>query len=127
MMTARLIAATAALFCVSAAAPAFAWEKLGSRSVGFVADTDTISGRGEGKFKQIRLCVAKNAIQMRDLDVKFGNGGNQDVQVRANFRPGSCTRAIDLKGEKRNIQSVTMKYASRPNFKGQAEVTLYAR
>jgi len=126
MMTPRLIAATAALLCVSAA-PAFAWEKLGTRSVGFIADTDTISGRGQGKFKQIRLCVSKNEIEMRDLDVKFGNGGNQDVQVRSNFKPGTCTRAIDLNGERRNIQSVTMKYASRPSFKGQAEITLYAR
>jgi hypothetical protein len=123
--------ALAAALCFAgfsaAAAPAFAWENLGSRSVGFGVDRDSISARGEGKFRQIRLCVARNDIQMRDLDVVFGNGGNQDVSVRSVIRQGSCTRAIDLKGEKRNIRSVNMVYASRPSFKGEAVVTLYGR
>jgi hypothetical protein len=128
MLKSSLSAAALSLVCLTAAAaPAAAWETLGSRSVGFIADKDVISARGDGKFRQIRLCVARNDIEMRDLDVKFGNGGNQDVTVRSRIKAGSCTRAIDLKGERRNISTVSMAYASRPNFKGQAVVTLYGR
>lgn len=128
MFQTKLATAFIALACLTAAAaPAAAWENLGSRSVGFISDKDVISARGEGKFRQIRLCVSRNDIEMRDLDVTFGNGGNQDVTVRSIIKAGSCTRAIDLKGERRNIRTVSMVYASRPNFKGEATVTLFGR
>lgn len=117
--------ASAAFLLAAGSAPAQAWEYLGSRTVGFAVDRDAISARGEGAFRRIRLCVEGNAIEMFDLDVVFGNGGRQDVQVRDIIRPGTCTRAIDLRGRARNIRRVVMVYRSIPNFRGQAVVNLY--
>jgi hypothetical protein len=104
------------------------WEQLGCQRVGFIRDRDTIRvGRGEGRFSAIRLRVAGNDIFLQDLTVVYGNGNPDRLQVRSDIRAGGQTRAIDLKGAARAIQSIELTYRSRPNFKGQATVCVEAR
>jgi hypothetical protein len=124
-----LCAATAASL-IAASAPSSAqsnWVAIGSRDVARNADRDTISGRGDGSFTKIRLCVERRAVHFYDLDVVFANGGKQDVSVRKNIRPGECTRAIDLRGKDRNIRQVVMKYETIRDRGPQAVVTVYGR
>jgi hypothetical protein len=52
----------------------------------------------------------------------YGNGGPDDIPVRPEIRAGGQTPALDLKGERRAIKEIEMKYHSRPNCKGQATV-----
>jgi hypothetical protein len=85
------------------------WRVIGYETVNG-HDTDIIRVRGDARFRQIRLCVAGGPIRMRDLDVRFANGRRQDVAVRNRFVAGSCTRNIDLAGNRRDIVSVRMKY-----------------
>jgi hypothetical protein len=123
----------AGLSCVLAAATLFApvahaAELLGCRSVGFINDRDTIGvGRADGRFRAIQLRVTGNDINMRDLKVVYGNGSVDDLAVRSDIRAGGETRWIDLKGERRAIRAINMTYASRPNFRGQANVCVYGR
>jgi hypothetical protein len=118
------IAAGAAL--LAAASPALAWDHLGTRHVRDAVDRDSIVLPGNRKFDRIRICAYGRPVHFIDVNVRFANGGVQDVPVRAIIRPGQCTRAIDLVGDDRNIASVHMVYEAntRRRFVG-AEVRLF--
>jgi hypothetical protein len=47
--------------------------------------------------------------------------------VRSEIRAGGQTRPLDLRGERRAIKQIEMKYRSQPNFKGQATVCVDAQ
>ena len=105
---ASLIAAAIAVTAV--ATPAFAWTQLGVREVADRTDHDSIRLPGNRVFNRIRLCVYRNPIRFYDLQVKYRNGGVQDVSVRDFIGPGQCTRSIDLNGRFRNIDRIDMTY-----------------
>ena len=97
---------------VLAAVPAEAqrsWRTIGYKTVSG-RDSDSIQLRGDRRDRQIRLCAFEAPIRMRDLDVRFENGSKQDVQVRNRINPGTCTRNIDLAGDRRNIRSIHLNY-----------------
>jgi hypothetical protein len=122
------IAATALLAPDAMARKNRSWELLGQQSVGFGVDRDAIQvGRDDGDFSKIQLRVKKNAIEMVDLKVVYGNGQTDDIPVRSIIRAGGQTRAIDLKGGERFIKRVEIVYRSKPSFKGQAVVQLWGR
>lgn len=119
-----------ALICLALAPTAAEarWERLGCQKVGFITDQDVIRvGRGEGRFKSIRLQVSGNKVYMDDLKVIYANGEPDDIPVRSEIRAGGQTRALDLRGERRAIKEIEMKYRSQPNFKGQATVCVDAQ
>ena len=91
-------------------------------------DKDVIRvGRDEGRFKSIRLQVSGNKVYMNDLKVVYSNGEPDDIPVRSEIRAGGQTRPLDLRGERRAIKAIEMKYRSQPSFKGQATVCVDAR
>ena len=49
-------------------------------------------------------------LRLRDFDIRFANGGRQDVNTRAVLPAGTCTRAVDLRGNRRDIDSVRLRY-----------------
>jgi hypothetical protein len=59
-------------------------------------------------------------LRLRDFDIRFENGRTQDVSTRAILPAGRCTRAVDLRGNRRDIASIRLRYepilrrASRP-------------
>jgi hypothetical protein len=101
------------------------WDRLGVRMVGFQVDRDAFDLTGEGRFRAIRLCVARNAVHFRDVEVHYGNGERQDLPVRRFIRAGACTPSLDFTGRERRVRRVVMTYNAVPNFRGQAAVTLY--
>lgn len=108
------------------ATPALAWDLLGARDVRDAVDHDTIVVEGARRFDHIRLCVAEHPVHFIDLDIRFANGGHQDVPVRATIRPGQCTRNIDLEGDDRNITAVNLVYEANTRRRGvHATVRLY--
>lgn len=116
----------AAVASAALAGPAFAWDLLGTRDVRDAVDRDTIVVEGARQFERIRLCVYRRPVHFIDLDVRFANGGHQDVSVRQRVNAGECTRVIDLVGDDRNITSVTMLYEETSRRRGQhATVRLY--
>ncbi|HEU0159976.1 MAG TPA: hypothetical protein VFR00_11700 [Hyphomicrobiaceae bacterium] len=122
--------ATGALICLAIAPTAAEarWERLGCQKVGFITDKDIIRvGRGEGRFKSIRLQVSGNKVYMDDLKVIYANGEPDDIPVRSEIRAGGQTRPLDLRGERRAIKQIEMKYRSQPNFKGEATVCVDAQ
>jgi hypothetical protein len=47
---------------------------------------------------------------MRDVDVRFRNGGHQDIGTRQLMRAGTCTRKLDLRGARHDVTRVRLKY-----------------
>lgn len=86
------------------------WQVIGFKVVNGAADTDTIRLPGQQRFSQLRLCAYNAPLRLRDFDVRFENGGRQDVSTRERINPGTCTRAIDLTGRRRDITNVRLRY-----------------
>ena len=105
---AGMLGGALALAAVPAAAQG-SWRTIGFKTVSG-RDSDSIQLRGDRRDRQIRLCAFEAPIRMRDLDVRFENGSKQDVQVRNRINPGTCTRNIDLAGDRRNIRSIHLNY-----------------
>jgi hypothetical protein len=118
-MTRTLIlgAATAAATLI-AVAPADAqhgrWNDRGWRTIGYTRvdgrDSDTIYLPGRTRQSAVRLCAINQPLHLRDFDIRFANGRKQDVDTRAVLRAGTCTRSVDLKGNRRDIASVRLRY-----------------
>ena len=113
-----ILAAAGAAATLVAIAPASAqqwrWDERGWRTIGYTRvdgrDSDTIALPGRTRQSAIRLCAMNQPLHLRDFDIRFENGGRQDVNTRAVLRAGRCTRAIDLRGNRRDIASVRLRY-----------------
>lgn len=113
-----------------AAAPAAAgeWEKLGERQVAFSADRDVIPVGARVPYVKLKLVVQDRPIEVLDLKIHFGNGEVKDVAVRARIAAGGETRAIDLPGERRLIERVTLVYRTEGRRrKGKAHVVVFGK
>jgi hypothetical protein len=107
-----------AAVAASAAMPAEAqygrWNERGWRTVAYRQvngrDTDIIHMRGHIRERRIRVCAINQPLRLRDFDIRFQNGGHQDVRTRAVLRAGTCTRAVDLRGNRRDINAVRLRY-----------------
>ena len=73
-------------------------------------DSDSIRVPGTARYRQLRVCVYGGPIRMRDVDVRFRNGGHQDIGTRSLMRAGTCTRNLDLRGRARDVTRVNLKY-----------------
>ena len=94
------------------ASASHSWQMIGVQRVDGVRDRDVVRVPGRERFSQIKLCVYRGHVNFRDLDVRFANGRTRDIAVRGYFRPGTCTRAIDLPGYRRNVVSISMNYGT---------------
>jgi hypothetical protein len=117
----RMTIFAGATAAVAAAAPTGAsaqyghWHERGWRTVAYTRvngrDTDTIRMRGHVRGRAIRLCAINQPLNLRDFDIRYQNGGHQDVNTRAVLRAGTCTRAVDLRGQRRDIKTVRLRYS----------------
>jgi hypothetical protein len=122
----EFILASAAVAALPQAASAQAWVKLGERHVQPVADHDRIHvGVASGPFRAVKLLVRGNDLFIADFDVRFANGGHQDLAVRFMIPQGGETRVIDLKGGARNIAYVDFNYGKPVNGRGATIVELW--
>lgn len=123
MTRSMILGASAAAVLVLPATPADAQSRRHSwRTIAYTTvngrDNDTVRVPGTVRYRQMRLCVYRGPIHMRDLDVRYRNGHRQDVAVRDMMRAGTCTRNIDLRGNRRDVTAVRLKYA--PLARGRA-------
>ncbi|MGH6706334.1 MAG: hypothetical protein ACREB1_05940 [Sphingomicrobium sp.] len=111
-----ILAATAAAGLAVATTPANAqrWNDYGWRTIAYKTvngrDTDTIDVRGNYRQRAVRLCAMNAPIRLRDVDIRFENGRTQDANTRARLGAGRCTRAIDLRGNRRDIDWIRLRY-----------------
>lgn len=130
MRTLLLSAATAAA-TLALAAPAdaqrYSWRTIAYTTVGAGTDSDIINVRGNNRYREVRLCSFNAPIRMRDFDIRFDNGRRQDVQVRQRIRAGTCTRNIDLQGDRRDIDAIRLVYERLPRGVRRPLIRVQAR
>jgi len=109
-----IAAATVAASAVALPASAQRWNDYGWRTIAYKTvngrDTDTISLPGRTRQVAVRLCTMNAPIYLRDFDIRFENGRTQDANTRARLGAGRCTRAIDLRGNRRDIDRIRLRY-----------------
>ena len=115
-MSRLLILSAAAVAAATVAVPADAqrWNDYGWQTIAYKTvngrDTDTINVRGHYRQRAVRLCTINAPIHIRDFDIRFENGRTQDANTRARLGAGRCTRAIDLRGNRRDIERIRLRY-----------------
>ena len=123
-----LASAIAVLFILAVSISANArerWAYLGSAHVDGGVDHDVIRvGSSDGRFRAIQLRVSGGAIEFQRVIVHFGNGSEEELLIRDRIPSGGATRAIDLPGERRIIQSVELWYG-KERWERRPKVSLY--
>jgi hypothetical protein len=71
------------------------------------------SRRGDGRFGQIRLKAVSEPVRIRDVQIRFRNGETQTVPIDSRLEGGDETRVIDLAGEQRFLDTVTVNLEPR--------------
>jgi len=103
------------------------WTLLGSQDVQGGRDRDVISvGKYAGRLDQVMMVVTDSDLVLEDLTFTFGNGETYSPRVRATFKEGSRSRAIDLPGDDRVISKIDVRYSNLPGT-GRAHVDFYGR
>lgn len=118
MTRTMILAAAATALAVTTTAPAAAqrYHHRGNqwRTIAYTRvngrESDTINVRGTARYRQMRLCVYGGPINMRDVDVRFRNGGHQDIGTRHLMRANTCTRTLDLRGRYRDVTQIRLRY-----------------
>ena len=110
-----LSTATLATIMITAApAEAQRWNDRGWRTVATREvrgrDTDNVYLPGFMRQSEVRLCVRRAPLHLRDFQIRFANGRRQDVGTRAVIGADSCTRAVDLRGNRRDIERIRLRY-----------------
>jgi hypothetical protein len=106
------------------------WQLLGERVVDGHGreDTDHIEvGRAEGKFSALMLVVLDSDLEIIDFLIKFKKGAPYHPEVKALFKEGTRTRAIDLPGNNdRIIKWLEFKYRNLPGG-GRAKIQVWGK
>ncbi len=104
------------------------WTRLGSKKVSFGLDKDVIAvGRQDGKFTKLKFVVTGAPVNMRKVTVHYANGTNQVLPMKFTFSRNSKSRTIDLAGNKRIIQKITMWYDTKNRARQRATVSVFGK
>lgn len=88
------------------------WVYLGQTTVNGQRDYDKIHiGRSEGRFERIQLRVSGSPVEFQRIVINYANGDRDNFDVRGRVLAGGQTRAIDLRGGERSINSVEFFYS----------------
>jgi hypothetical protein len=95
--------------CTSVYAQRGRWTYLGDSHVDGAQDHDSIKvGRSAGTYRAIQLRISGGAINFERVIVRYGNGSQEEIPIRARIPDGGQTRVIDLPGERRIIRSLDL-------------------
>ena len=101
------------------------WTLLGERHIDGRVDNDKIDvGRDNGRFRAIQFRVYGGTVMFDHIRVRYLNGETDDISVRSEIPEGGRTRIIDLPGDRRVIESVSMWYGKR-NWHTRPTVRVY--
>jgi hypothetical protein len=87
-----------------------AWSMLGSTAMTAGWDHGTIRVQTARSFREVRLCVARNAVNLNSFRIDFARGGTQWVTARQFLRPGQCTLPSTLRSAPQGIRTVRVDF-----------------
>lgn len=85
------------------------WTEIDTRRFDRRDDRVVLSAeRGDGRFGQIRIRSLGDPVVIRSVRIRYRNGETQGVRIDQRLGPGEDTRPIDLDGERRIIDTVSV-------------------
>ena len=101
------------------------WDYLGDAHVDGAQDHDNIHvGKHDGRFRAIQLRVEGGEVFFEKVVVNFHDGSHEELIVRDRIPSGGSTRAIDLPGDRRVIESVELWYG-KARWEHRPKVALF--
>lgn len=102
------------------------WTEVDTRTISLQDDrVELRTSRGDGRFGQIKIRSENEAINIRSINIRFRNGEVQRERANQRLEAGQETRPIDLEGDRRNVESVTVELDPRRR-PGRATVSMLA-
>lgn len=102
------------------------WVLLGQRQVTDRIDHDVIPvTAARGRFRRIKLTVRRASVDFYHVVVHYGNGSNEELELRHTIPAGGESRVIDLAGGDRVIQSIEFVYDANTLRRYRAVVRVY--
>ena len=100
-----------AMIAVPADAQRRGWRNVSSATVQLGVTSETLRVRNADWLRQLRLCVDRRAVAIRDVTVNFSRGAAHRVSVRRVIRPGECSlsapiRIPTFRGRNAEVRSV---------------------
>jgi hypothetical protein len=122
-----LTLATLAVAAGPAAADRDRWHLLGTRTVNDRVDRDVVTvTAARGTYDAIKLTVKGRAVQFQAVTIHFGDGEDQNVELREVIPAGGESRVIDIDGHDRVIRTITLVYDAQSKG-AKAKVRIYGR
>jgi hypothetical protein len=116
-----------ALPCVAQAAQDD-WKVLGVKDVSDRADHDTVHvTAARGEFNRIKLEVRRSEVRFYRVVVRFGDGSNQEIELRESIRAGGESRSINLRGDDRVIREIEFWYEAKELGNRSATIRVLGR
>ena len=104
------------------------WQLLGEAHVDGARDHDRIVVTGaRGEYRAIQIRVERGPIEFARVVVHFGNGTSEPIAIRGRIPAGGQTRVIDLRGQRRVIESVEFWYGRANWRENRPMVRLWGR
>jgi hypothetical protein len=92
------------------------WHKIGETTADFKTDKDVIKVLGDDRFKSLKIKAVDAAVHIEDMTVVYQDGEPENIPVRYDFKQGSESRNIDLKGYERKIKEIDFVYRTVPKY-----------
>ncbi|CAN5219163.1 hypothetical protein BH09BAC3_BH09BAC3_26490 [soil metagenome] len=103
------------------------WDKLGTKTVDFTLDRDVVTASKQEAYSALKVKVNNGTINIHKVTVHFANGESQDVKLPAEMNKNNDGQLIDLKGNQRLIEKVTIWYDTVNKDKDKAVVEIWAK
>jgi hypothetical protein len=102
------------------------WHKIGSRTIDFKNDKDEITVLGADKFSSIKFKINDAPVNLKNVEVYYETGDNQNIEVNSPIGPEMESKAYDLNGSERSLKKITFDYNTLPNIKDEkAEIEVW--
>lgn len=107
-----------AISALAAMAPAparaeYPWWVIGQREIHAASgDRLVIPVSSDRRFISMRLCVQRQGVNFRQVDVRYREGGSQTFQIRGVVPNQRCSGDIALPGGDRSLAEVAIVYDS---------------
>ncbi len=127
MLKKTVLSTIALLFALAfgASLRAQGWDYLGDAHVDGGQDHDSIHvGKHDGRFRAIQLRVNGGEVFFERVVVHFHDGSHEELVIRDRIPSGGQTRAIDLPGDRRVIESVELWYG-KDRWEHRPKVSLF--
>ncbi|MFL6469110.1 MAG: hypothetical protein ACJ72Z_14225 [Pyrinomonadaceae bacterium] len=130
MLKTLFVTAIVGLFLFFSASQTSAqWKNLGSKEVTDRAESDVFHVSSfKGQFRALRFNVSRRPIRFYRMEVTYGNGERNEIEIRDLIPAGGKSRVIDLPGKDRYISRVKFWYEAASIGSGKRSyITLWGR